>query len=261
MEDTIKVFVGTVRETWLPFKVLEYSILSRTTSPCDVQELCRWDYMIPDRWKRKAATGFSFQRFLIPEICEHQGRGIYLDSDMLLRSDIRELWETPFPAGKQILKTDSWQTAVILYDCTIPLTVKGIIERLESGSLRMNAAMNMDKFPETGRTIDRMWNCTDRPKLEKINRPDAKLLHFTQINPTTQPWIYSGHPCGNIWECELVNAISAGFLTVAEVREEIILEHVRPSLSSFIGEKSRETDEEWFSRQKPNRKEFYRYPK
>ena len=38
-------------------------------------------------------TPFSFQRFLIPELCGFKGRGIYVDSDMQVFEDIRGLWK------------------------------------------------------------------------------------------------------------------------------------------------------------------------
>src|SRR5260221_11857499 len=39
------------------------------------------------------STEFSFSRFLVPYLCEYKGRAIFMDGDMLCRSDIVELWK------------------------------------------------------------------------------------------------------------------------------------------------------------------------
>lgn len=232
--EPIKVFVGSVPETHLPFKVLRSSILRRTNSPCEVKSLCQWDHLIPEKWKQRAATAFSFQRFLIPEICNHKGRGIYLDSDMMLRTDIRELWEHPIPKGRKIITTPGWQTAVMLYDCEMVWSMEKLISMLEQKRMKYGALMNLRGFPELERCLHKMWDCMDRPKLEKIDRPEAKLMHFTWM--PTQPWLYDKHPKGHLWNTELLHAIEAGHLTKDDVMCEIERQHVRPSLALVIGE-------------------------
>lgn len=233
--DTIKVFVGSVAETWLPLKVLESSILRRTNSPVEVKPLCEWDHLIPDKWQKRAATPFSFQRFLIPEICEHKGRGIYLDSDMILRTDIRELWEHKIPDGRKIISTPGWQTAVMLYDCNIEdWSMEKLIGMLEWKRMRYGALMNLRGFPELKRCLDPMWDCMDRPRREKIDRPEAKLMHFTWM--PTQPWLYDKHPKGHLWTTELLHAVESGVITKEDVMREIEREHVHPYLAMVIGE-------------------------
>ncbi len=232
--EPIKVFVGSVAETWLPFKVLESSILRRTDSACEVKPLCDWDHLIPDKWQKRAATAFSFQRFLIPEICDQKGRGIYLDSDMILRTDIRELWEHPIPKGRKIITTPGWQTAVMLYDCEMDWNIKKLMAMLDWNRTSYSALMNLRGFPELKRCLDPMWDCMDRPKREKIDRPEAKLMHFTWM--PTQPWLYDKHPKGHLWTTELLFAIEAGVVTKEDVMREIEREHVRPSLALVIRE-------------------------
>ncbi|KGF71776.1 hypothetical protein DO97_15680 [Neosynechococcus sphagnicola sy1] len=38
------------------------------------------------------STAFSFSRFLVPYLCNYEGWAIFMDCDMLCRSDISELW-------------------------------------------------------------------------------------------------------------------------------------------------------------------------
>ena len=46
--------------------------------------------------ENRPRTPFSFQRFLIPELCGYSGKAIYLDADMQVFRDIRELWNYDF---------------------------------------------------------------------------------------------------------------------------------------------------------------------
>ena len=92
----IKIFIGSSRSEWLPAKVLEHSIKSRSNSAIDVVRLYETKIQIPIPKRKDCAprTPFSFQRFLIPELCSFHGKAIYLDADMLVFSDIAELWNT-----------------------------------------------------------------------------------------------------------------------------------------------------------------------
>jgi hypothetical protein len=40
------------------------------------------------------STEFSFSRFLVPTLNQYKGRALFMDSDMFVRSDILELWDT-----------------------------------------------------------------------------------------------------------------------------------------------------------------------
>ena len=41
----------------------------------------------------KQSTAFSFTRFLVPYLMNYKGWAIFMDCDMLCRSDISELWK------------------------------------------------------------------------------------------------------------------------------------------------------------------------
>jgi hypothetical protein len=41
----------------------------------------------------KQSNEFSFSRFLVPWLCDYQGYGVYFDCDMLLRTDVSEIFK------------------------------------------------------------------------------------------------------------------------------------------------------------------------
>lgn len=233
MSDTIRVFVGGQTEHRLCFQVLKHSIHTRTQSPCDMQLICDLMPQLPEpaSKKNRPATSFSLQRFAIPELCGFEGRGIYLDSDMLVRADIRELWETPFPAGARVLAPPGWQTAVLLWDAAYRVTVAKMVRDFDNGTRDYRTAMN-GKGLKLARAISPLWNCTDR--YNEVETPGARLIHFTDMR--RQPWLRAGHPHESLWMLELEDALFAGTVTKADVMREIELKNVRPSLAEIVGE-------------------------
>ena len=244
----IRIFIGSQCEQWLAAKVLEYSIINRTASEVEMVQMWESNIHVPDRWQKQGATGFTFQRFLSPELCGFEGRSIYLDSDMLLRTDIAELWNLDMGKAK-VLATPGWQTAAMLIDNTVGWKIDDLCRQLDDKELTYQRAVNL-KFKYVNRTLDPLWNCKDSNKksssqetLAKMDRPDAKLLHFT--NMWSQPFLTSRHPCGAIWENELQDAVEDGYICVSDVMHEIFRENIRPSLAAVVGEDPPADDSEF----------------
>ncbi len=267
----IRVFVGGMREHLLPFKVLEYSIRVNTREPVEVIPLweCVDDSRQPKTRKRtdggpiikmplakdrrnQGATSFSFHRWLIPELIGFKGRGIYLDSDMLVCGDIAELWRVEMPQTRSIsptawksgtwaVTTPGWQTAVMVIDGEIGWRIKDITAKLDAGEWSYGAFMNGKYEPRLARTVDPLWDCTDEPlkrdRQAQVRRPQGcRLYHFTSMN--TQPWLWARHPLGRWWEEHLMTALVSHDidLTPEDVRYAVRKKFVRPSLLQLFGE-------------------------
>lgn len=232
--DTIRVFVGGQREHWLPFKVLEHSIRSRTKSPVEIKLIGDTLPNLPEPRDKsnRPATSFSLQRFAIPELCGFAGKGIYLDSDMIVCGDIAELWNTPFPRGSTVQACPGWQTAVLLWDCSCRLTVAGLVANMDADRRSYKTLMNCKGIPGVSRSLDPLWNCMDR--YDQMGLPGAKLLHYTSM--PTQPWLKTGHQFESAWIDELKAALHSHAISYLDLLREIDMRHVRPSLAGIVGE-------------------------
>lgn len=241
----IQVFVGGCEEHWLPTKVLEFSILRRTVQTFAFSILWKAPIPcpVPKDPKNRPATSFSLQRFMIPELCNFQGKGIYLDSDMLVWHDIADLWNTPFPEGAKVLAPPGWQSAVMLWDCTCGLKVSDLVADMDAGKRSYGTTMNLKGIDGVSRTIDPMWNCMDRPDLKAMVHPKSKLLHYTDMR--TQPWLKAGHPHEDKWIRELKGALRLGSITKEDVMREVEKKSVRPSLAKEVGEVPPYKDEDF----------------
>lgn len=232
--EPIRVFIGgSTPEHDLPTSVLEFSIRRHTAADVSIHRLHECPIRVPvaREAKNRPVTSFSFQRFLIPEWCGFAGRAIYLDSDQVVLSDIADLWKTVFPPGMNVLNTGGWQSAVMLIDCnTAHWRISEFVDALDAGRVEYKRLMNLRWSPfRLAGALDPNWNCMD------TLTEDTCLLHYTGM--ATQPWLFQGHPHGNVWEHLLVDGIQRGEIDRDLVLQAIEAEQVRPSLAYLIGER------------------------
>lgn len=240
-EAPIRVYVGSQEEQMLAVKVLEYSIRRHASMTTQVVPLHRAGiaFPMPRDAKNRPRTPFSFQRFAIPMLTGYRGRAIYLDSDMMVFRDIRELWSIPFDgadllAAKARDETDRRpQFSVMLLDCAALTgwTPEKIVEALDSGRLTYEQLMyDMALAKSIRAAIPSTWN-----SLEHYEADRTGLLHYTDMN--VQPWVYRRNRWGRLWTRELLMAVHDSFISTDEVREHVERGWVRPSLlQQVLGE-------------------------
>ena len=91
----MKVFVGYDTREDIAYQVCKHSILRRnkdvSVRPLKQQELrdAGWYNRSVDKL---ASTEFTFTRFLIPELTNFEGWAVFMDCDMILQTDIAELF-------------------------------------------------------------------------------------------------------------------------------------------------------------------------
>jgi len=228
----IKVFVACTPAEWLPMRVLEFSIKETSRDHVELAPLYKFERLIPmpASANNRPRTPFSFQRFLIPELCNFEGKAIYLDADMLVFEDIAQVWNTPFDGcDLQTVREAGTgrrrQFSVMLLDCArLRWNVDEIVAKLDAGNLDYAGLMYEMRVAESiGEAISPHWNT-----LEAYDPPTTCLLHYTDMN--TQPWISSSNPLGHLWVACLRRAVAAGFISEEEVVREVTAGHVRPSL-------------------------------
>ena len=232
MNDTVRVFVAATPVEWLPMRVLEFSIKETAACSVDVAPLYKFQRAIPvpRAVVNRPRTPFSFQRFLIPELCGFSGKAIYLDADMQVFQDIAELWACDFN-GHDLLTVGEGgqgrrgQFSVMLLDCAeLSWHIEDIVRALDDGTLGYAELMyEMKVACRIGYNIPAVWN-----SLEHYCAGDTCLLHYTDM--PTQPWVSCYNPLGHLWLACLRRAIAAGFIVDSDITREISSGHVRPSL-------------------------------
>ena len=241
--ETIRVFVGVDRSQLLAVSVLEYSIKRHTSAKVEVIPMLDLPVPTPKDPRNSQRTGFSFSRFCIPKLAGYQGKAIYMDADMMVFRDIRELWNIPFDGAKIIVqkevkhteattqkygapKSRKKQCAVMLLDCDrLDWKVEDIIagmdqERYDYDQLMSEFCILEESEVKYGVPFE--WN-----SLEHWDKSTC-LLHYTDV--ATQPWTSCDNRFGYQWFNEVRRMLKDGSVKWADVQKEIDLEYFRPSL-------------------------------
>ena len=92
--DVIKVFIGFDKVESVAWHTMASSIMRRSSSPVAIIPVYVANFKKFFNRPRdpKQSNEFSFTRFLVPYLCDYQGYGIYFDCDMMLRTDIAEIF-------------------------------------------------------------------------------------------------------------------------------------------------------------------------
>jgi hypothetical protein len=232
METPIRIYVASSASEALPVKVLEYSIRQHASTTVTVTPLCDVGISIPKPRapENQPRTPFSFQRFLIPQVCGYAGHAIYLDSDMMVFKDITDLWRRPLGDANVLAAYSASasgrkpQYSVMLMDCSqLRWNIREIVDQLDAGTLSYEQLMYELSLARPRADIEPDWN-----SLEAYKEGQTALLHFTDMS--TQPWVSHLNPLGYLWVRSLRQAVRDGAIPRALVEDEVRLGHVRPSL-------------------------------
>jgi hypothetical protein len=239
----LNVFVGAVERDLPAVRTLAHSISKHSSVPVVVTPLTGVRVSPPRRRENRARTPFSFARFAIPELCNYEGRAVYLDSDMLVFDDIAELAALPFGDARVLCsrqeeppvawKDSDWfhpgrQFSVMVLDCErLDWDVQTIVDGLDAGRYSYSDLMfEMCVVPDAGiaDTVPTAWN-----HLEHYEPGVTKLLHYTVV--PLQPWRSDDNPLGWLWERSYRDAVRDGAVPWDEVDELVRSGEVKPSLA------------------------------
>ncbi|PNW65442.1 UNVERIFIED_CONTAM: glycosyl transferase, partial [Euhalothece sp. KZN 001] len=236
----VKVFIGSGEASRIEQKVLIYSLHRNSQRDLDI-----WVYNgthnaierntdepflapLSLKLKYRSRTEFSLFRYLIPELCNFEGRAIYLDSDIICLCDIGELFDTEIN-GFDFLAVpgydkDKWASSVMLIDCSqchfeLELYYQNIDQRKYSyfDFSRFSPLFLSHHDLKIGK-LDSNWNVFDRCDEQ------TKLIHYTNL--FQQPWKYPGHPYGNLWFEYLQNARDEGYVTDEDIELSILRSYI-----------------------------------
>lgn len=132
--------------------------------------------------KRRGLTEFTFSRFLVPYLCDFKGTALFLDADMVVTSDIAELFATEdltAEGGFHSVRVNKdqaqfeWASAMLFRNAKCTKLTPEFIEDRSNQLFDFKWADSVGSFPAE-------WNwCVGyaEPRL------DAKLYHFTKGVP------------------------------------------------------------------------------
>jgi hypothetical protein len=244
----VTVFISSGEASLLERKVLVYSLRRNSKRDLDIRVFNGTHNAIereghpPEpapmslKVKYHNVTEFSNYRFLVPEVCSHQGRAISMDSDMIALGDIGELFDAEMgdndflakPAAYGGNADEQWGLSVMLLDCArarFPLSE--YFDEVEAGSygyadLHQMSPRFLARHPFKIGRIDPRWNEFDR------RDRDTRLIHYTNLY--SQPWKFRSHPYGDLWFDYFEQARKAGHVTDRDIELTLVRAYARKDL-------------------------------
>ena len=195
----IPVFVGYDPREAVAYHTCANSIIRHASRPVAIVPLA---LNLFDDYKETHTDGsnhFIYSRFLVPHLMEYTGHAIFIDGDMIVRSDIVELWEQrDVTKDVQVVKHDyktrmtekylgapnedyprkNW-SSVILWNCnSFPnrRLTPNFVQQSTGSFLHRFTWLDDERIGE----LPREWNWLPD---EYGPNPDAKLLHYTLGTP------------------------------------------------------------------------------
>lgn len=247
----MQVFVGCSEREVVPARVLAHTIRSHAGQPVDVRLMHDVTTPTPRDEANRPRVPFSFTRFAIPALAGHEGRALYLDSDMLVFDDISELWSIPFDGHAVLCTTQpeppaAWvdnpdfrpgrHTAVLLLDCSrLDWDLDDVVAGLDRGEYDYDTLVKeLGIVPDDlvgDDAIPVEWN-----HLEHHDPATTKLLHYTVVH--NQPWTSDDNPLGHLWEAAFASAVAAGAVPEVEIERSVRKGWIKASLADVFGEPS-----------------------
>ena len=115
IEKSIPIFIGYDDRETIAFHVCSNSLIRRSSMPLAIHPLALNILRDYQEQHTDGSNKFIYSRFLVPYLMGFQGHAIFVDGDMLVRSDISELWEQ---------RNDSLAVSVVKHDYQTKASVK-----------------------------------------------------------------------------------------------------------------------------------------
>ncbi|MCC9609595.1 hypothetical protein LOC68_04430 [Blastopirellula sp. JC732] len=242
----VRVFIGSGEASCLERKTLIHSLRKHCSRELDIYVFNGTHNSIEHNdeepvlstlplWiKYRNITEFSNYRFLIPEICNYEGRAIFLDSDMICLTDIAEFFDQPMNGHDMLAKAEAyqgescWGMSQILFDCSkCRFDMEQIFRDMDAGAYTNTEFHQMKpaflaKHPYNLGAYDNNWNVFDHCD-EK-----TKLIHYTNLG--TQPWKFPGHPHGDLWFQYFNEARQSGLIEQWDLKKTLTRAYCRQDI-------------------------------
>lgn len=217
----IQIFIGYDPREAATFHVCTNSLIRNSSKPLSIAPLALRNLGGYSETHNDGSNQFIYSRFLVPHLMNYSGWAIFMDGDMLVRSDISELWSLRDESKAVICVQHDYKTktadkylgaknldyprknwsSVVLWNCGHPANA-GVTPEFVMNS----TGAQLHRFTWLDDSLigsmPKIWNWLPD---EFGENPEAKLLHWTLGAPCFHE--YATVPMASEWhrESALVN--------------------------------------------------------
>lgn len=226
----MRIFIGYDPRETVAYHVAAHSIIRRATIPVSITPLRRESLPMLTRPRGEHdSTEFAISRFLVPYLCGFDGVALFMDCDMVMLADIKELETlamadailqdtavrvvkhqyTPrgyskFLGQKQTTYSRKNWSSIMLFNCNQCKDLRAeYVNEAPGLDLHQFAWLPDEKIG----ALDPRWNVL----VGEDNQPSwesAKVLHYTKGTPCFPE--YNHGPEAGLWQAEYQDMLRAG---------------------------------------------------
>lgn len=161
----IPIFIGYDPREAIAYHVCANSIVRHSTQPVSLTPLALNNLSGYQEQHTDGSNHFIYSRFLVPHLTNYKGWAIFMDGDMILRTDLSELWD---------LRDNDKAVMVVKHDYKTRMPVKYL------------GAKNED-YPRKNWSSVILWNCGHEENRRVTpcfvqNSTGAQLHRFTWLD-------------------------------------------------------------------------------
>ncbi|MGO4437287.1 glycosyltransferase [Rhizobium sp. RAF56] len=199
-DQTARIFVGFDSKEVVAYHVLSQSIIEYSSIPVEFSPIVlnHLGGIFTRERNLLQSTEFSFSRFLVPYLSNYEGWSLFMDCDMLARTDIAELWalrderyavmcvkhdyqpklETKFLGQTQTkYEKKNWSSLILFNSAKCRALTQDYVNT--ATGLQLHQFKWLEDDSQIGE-LPVVWNYLVN---EYDRREDAKMVHFTDGGP------------------------------------------------------------------------------
>lgn len=214
----IPIFIGYDPREAVAYHVCSNSLIRHSSQPISISPLA---LNILKDYKETHTDGsnhFIYSRFLVPHLMSYKGWAIFIDGDMLLRSDVAELWNLRDETKAVMVVKHDYKTkklekylgsknedyprknwsSVILWNCEHPanqVVTPSFVQNSTGAQVHRFTWLTDDLIGE----LPKEWNWLPD---EYGSNTQAKLLHYTLGTPSFHD--FATTPMSDEWHRERI---------------------------------------------------------
>ena len=199
MNETINIVIGYDEREAIAYHTCVQSIISNTNSHVNITPLCLKNFVKYRENHKDGSNEFIYSRFLAPYLMNFKGWVLFLDGDMICKSDLKKLWDQRNEKyAIQVVKHDyktkmnkkyfgnvnenyprkNW-SSVVLWNCEHiknRCLIPDFVNKKNGAYLHRFQWLTDDLIGE----LDKTWNWL---AIEYEENSNAKIIHYTLGTP------------------------------------------------------------------------------
>ena len=179
----LKIFVGFDGEVEpIAYYVFCQSVIEKATIPVSFTPLALNTLKGYTETHKDGSNAFIYSRFLVPYLCDYKGYALFLDGDMLCRTDIKELMDTINPLAA---------VSVVKHDYKTKHPIKYLGNKNENYPCKNWSSVmvwNCDHFKNKQLTPEMIMNSTGK-ELHRFKWLDNEFIDLIGEIPKSWNWL------------------------------------------------------------------------